>query len=362
MQFCYVHDGAGGNNVKSRAERNEIYSNWIEGAFYHELDLIGPDGQDETLAREDSDVVGNVLIKHSEWRIARLGGDGTGNTSGRYRFVNNTMILGETSERAIGMQQTVASIELHNNVVVRLGGKPGRLITGSDLEGPEPVLVGSHNWIQTGFTDIPTAFTEGLSGTDAGFLDLAKLDLRPSATSPLLEKGTTATSLAAVAIVKALALPTMVPPARALGTEAARPMDATPDLGAFELGAGAPPVVGAAGAAGASGATGTGGAGPAGGSTGVAGAGAASGGAAGAGGLGSAGTGPGASGASGSVGKAGNAGSAAGGTASASGAPSDEDGCQCHQAGGVGRVDGTALGAFVSVVLGWSARRRRGRA
>ncbi len=31
MQFCYMHDGAGGNNVKSRSERNEIYYNWIEG-------------------------------------------------------------------------------------------------------------------------------------------------------------------------------------------------------------------------------------------------------------------------------------------------------------------------------------------
>ena len=39
MQFCWIHDGNGGNNVKSRAERNEIYSNWIEGAFYH-LSLI----------------------------------------------------------------------------------------------------------------------------------------------------------------------------------------------------------------------------------------------------------------------------------------------------------------------------------
>src|SRR5688572_17476563 len=47
MQYCYVHDGNGGNNVKSRAERNEIYFNWIESAYYHELELIGPDGQDE---------------------------------------------------------------------------------------------------------------------------------------------------------------------------------------------------------------------------------------------------------------------------------------------------------------------------
>ena len=43
MQSCWIHDANGGNNVKSRAERNEIYFNWIEGAFYHELELIGPD-------------------------------------------------------------------------------------------------------------------------------------------------------------------------------------------------------------------------------------------------------------------------------------------------------------------------------
>ncbi len=41
MQYCYVHDANGGNNVKSRAGRNEIYYNWIEGATYHELELIG---------------------------------------------------------------------------------------------------------------------------------------------------------------------------------------------------------------------------------------------------------------------------------------------------------------------------------
>ena len=41
MRFSYVHDANGGNSVKSRAARNEIHYNWIEGALYHELDLIG---------------------------------------------------------------------------------------------------------------------------------------------------------------------------------------------------------------------------------------------------------------------------------------------------------------------------------
>ena len=43
MQFCYLHHGNGGNNVKSRCGRNEIYYNWIEGAAFHELECIGAD-------------------------------------------------------------------------------------------------------------------------------------------------------------------------------------------------------------------------------------------------------------------------------------------------------------------------------
>src|SRR6185436_5833994 len=77
LQHSYVHDsdfnnaGNGGNLIKSRAERNEIYYNWLENAFYHELELIGPDpngaqaGWTEALKREDSDVVGNVIVHRS---------------------------------------------------------------------------------------------------------------------------------------------------------------------------------------------------------------------------------------------------------------------------------------------------------
>src|SRR4051812_31982538 len=98
MQHCYMHDGIGGNNVKSRAERNEIYYNWIEGALYHELELIGPDPDGaastwtEGLKREDSDVVGNVLRKTQTSSVVRFGGDGTGQSNGRYRFVANTVL------------------------------------------------------------------------------------------------------------------------------------------------------------------------------------------------------------------------------------------------------------------------------
>ena len=65
MRHCWVHDMNGGNAVKSRAERNEIHFNWLEGTLYHLLELIGPDEGAVTPPpgiREDSDVVGNVLV------------------------------------------------------------------------------------------------------------------------------------------------------------------------------------------------------------------------------------------------------------------------------------------------------------
>ena len=63
LQYSWIHDANGGNNVKSRAARNEIYYNRIEGAYYHELELIGAECCAESVVREDSDVVGNLLVK-----------------------------------------------------------------------------------------------------------------------------------------------------------------------------------------------------------------------------------------------------------------------------------------------------------
>ncbi len=241
MQYCYVHDGVGGNNVKSRSERNEIYYNWIEGAFYHELDLIGPDGQDPNLAREDSDVVGNVLVKHSEWRIARIGGDGTGTTDGRYRFVGNTMVLGAASPTAIGLQQSVATVEMHDNVIIRVGAQGGALWDYNDPEGATPVWFGSNNWIQSGIGNVPASFSGTIAGSDPMFTSSAKSDYRPTKMSPLVDAGTSETSTATPAFVNPLMVPTMVPPSRALGTEAKRPLVGVIDVGAFEFGTGETP-------------------------------------------------------------------------------------------------------------------------
>ena len=155
MQYCYVHDANGGNNVKSRAQRNEIYYNWIEGALYHELELIGPDpggapgGWSVDLAREDSDVVGNVLRKTGTSFVARIGGDGTGWSKGRYRFVNNTIITATGSGAVFRLFDQLESVEMHNNIIVTSGSAGPNVMRAAASEfiwvnGTN--IAGSNNW------------------------------------------------------------------------------------------------------------------------------------------------------------------------------------------------------------------------
>ena len=197
MQFCYLHDGAGGNNVKSRAERNEIFYNWIEGAYYHELELIGADGGDggnPRLKREDSEVMGNVLWKKTKpsgdpdyFSVARIGGDGTGESHGRYRFVNNTVLCG--ARPVFRMFDSLESVEMHNNVFYRIDGNGVQIMrtvealwtTGS------AVISGQNNWVQTGSTQIlPT----GTGREGSGVTNLAAGNVRPLSGSPLANGGT----------------------------------------------------------------------------------------------------------------------------------------------------------------------------
>jgi hypothetical protein len=243
MEHCFVHDGRGGNNIKSRAERNEIYYNWIEGAFYRELELIGPDGQDDGIAREDSDVVGNVLRRTKGSNIARLGGDGTGDTGGRYRFVNNTILVTEGSSAVFQLFDRIESLELHNNVFY--GGKS--IYTDSDASwvSGKAVIAGSNNWVQSGTSAIPTGWTGTITGSDPGFANLAGFDLRPTASSPMVDHGAQSpASPSGFAFVSPLGTPKEVPPARkreASGTGAARPFVGTIDIGAYEYGVGTTP-------------------------------------------------------------------------------------------------------------------------
>jgi MYXO-CTERM domain-containing protein len=251
MQFCFVHDANGGNSVKSRAERNEIYYNWIEGALYHELELIGPDpagGIAEELKREDSDVVGNVLKKTVDFSFVRTGGDGTGQSNGRYRFVNNTFVGFGSGSTAFRIFDGIDSIEMHDNAFFRAGGSFDitRTVEAAWVSGEQ--IAGQNNWLVSGSPEVPSGWTGTLDGTDPGFTDAAANDFTLKSTSALVDKGTLGTSgPPGHAFPSPLARPLFHPPKRALiavGSAEPRPEVGPIDIGAFEWGTGPAPDAG----------------------------------------------------------------------------------------------------------------------
>lgn len=250
MQFCWVHDGNGGNGVKSRAARNEIYYNWIEGSLYHELELIGADGQPEALVREDSDVVGNVLMKgggHSSFYAVRAGGDGTGQSNGRFRFAHNTFIMAADSSGVFRLFDGIESLQVDNNVIWRVGG--GAQVVVRDVEaawvGGTARITGANNWILTAGTGVPAGFTGSVRGANPMLVDVAGNDLRPAAGSPLINAAAATTMApAGAAIPNPLPVPLYMPSRAALAPGAAvpRPSVGAFDIGALEFGSG-PPVM-----------------------------------------------------------------------------------------------------------------------
>lgn len=188
MEHCYLHDQNGGNNVKSRAERNELHYNWIEGARYHEVELIGPDGV-EHHNREDSDVVANVIKKVRPGYVVRVGGDGSGESNGRYRFANNTIVLGPETRAVFRLFNGLESIEMHNNAFFREGGGGVRVLYEDEVRWARgrPLCAGTHNWLPRGSTSIPREWDSTLFGVDPGFI--SPQDLRPAAGSPLIDAG-----------------------------------------------------------------------------------------------------------------------------------------------------------------------------
>jgi hypothetical protein len=194
MRYCYVHDGTGGNNVKSRVTRNEIEYNWIEGAAYHELDLVGPDPKAQKTPAGgvhcDADVIGNVLVKTgtSQGTVARLGSDGTGSSAGRYRIVNNTIVVRTQAAAKFGLfwlKGDVESVGMWNNA---FWSEAGPMNIVREEAGTRPMLSGDGNWAPEGTARMPREWGAA-RGKDPGFLNAATEDYRPRAGSSLIGGG-----------------------------------------------------------------------------------------------------------------------------------------------------------------------------
>ena len=234
MQYCYVHGGTGGNNVKSRVTLNEIRCNWLEGAAFHELDLVGPDPKSQKVGGNvhcDADVAGNVIVvtPASEGTMVRLGSDGTGASRGRYRFAYNTVIVRSKQAAAFGLfwlKGEVDSVEAWNNVFWSETGPLNLMRLESQ---PAPALLGDGNWGPPGMTNIPSGWKMA-EGMDPGFQNEFANDFRLAVVSPLIGKGVVPPQPGIV--------PRGIPPARQLagGKEGVRPAAAARDIGAYPSG------------------------------------------------------------------------------------------------------------------------------
>jgi hypothetical protein len=242
IQFNYIHDASGGLNIKSRAERTEIYFNWIEAAVLNDLDLIGPDAEADD-AREDSDVVGNVIVHTSPYSAARIGDDGTNGTDGRYRFAYNTFVFDGSDGVAIRPQVNIESLEIYNNAFLSMNGAAPRFYRLTEYTGSDPIVMGSHNFIDSAYTDVPAELTDTLDG-DPGIMDLEGLDLRLADGSPLIDAGTEEPVGPSNAIPNPLVDLTYVPPPRTEPTSGMpydRNEEGGADIGAYALGSGTEP-------------------------------------------------------------------------------------------------------------------------
>jgi MYXO-CTERM domain-containing protein len=240
LQHSYVHDGNGGNNFKSRAERNEVYYNWLEAPAYHVFDIIGADGQDPELAREDTDVVGNVLIQTGDWTIARIGGDGTGASSGRYRFAYNTVVVSPNQGTMFRVMDEIESLALHDNAFLLPDGGSPDFIEDEDAVWTtgSPKYAAQNNFVQSGIS-APSFFSGTVSGADAALTDYAAGNFVPTAPSPLVDAGAPGSGPSGYELPNPLLVPLNVPPVRSVDpslTAHARPSGGTPDIGAYEVG------------------------------------------------------------------------------------------------------------------------------
>ena len=161
VRFCYSHDANYSIGLKTRARRNNIYYNVFENNPATAMDLLGPDFGDgfnpepppghydenyegqtkqelrkidptygEDYFREDSDVVGNLIIMNHAGNVARIGGDGgsgsnerSGTSFGRMRFVNNTIVYNTSGSpyRGIRLTHGMGSVDYHNNILYSTG-------------------------------------------------------------------------------------------------------------------------------------------------------------------------------------------------------------------------------------------------
>lgn len=109
----------------------------------------------EGVAREDSDVVGDVLVKRGDgeaFAVVRFGGDGTGQSLERYCFAFNTVLVAPGAGAAVfRLFSGLESVEMHSNIFAMRGGGTVNLLREVEAERTSGrAVAGTNNWVPTG--------------------------------------------------------------------------------------------------------------------------------------------------------------------------------------------------------------------
>lgn len=259
MQFNYVHDGNGGNLLKSRHHRNEIYYNWFENSRYQEIELIGPDceawGGQPPAIEGNSDLVGNVVIHRNGWaNVIRAGGDLNGRSAGRVRMVNNTILIDRPGgATGVLVQLGLKALEMHNTLVYQPGGSPTLVRENTTADTPAcgvrdtrpwtdgvRRVSGTTNWVQSSASNVPppAEWIGTIRGSDPGLVSSEIKPVRLRSDSPLRGAGST-TFVGAPGLPpfpNALSLPEFEPAYRIKlqASPSHRTWPSLPSIGAYE--------------------------------------------------------------------------------------------------------------------------------
>ena len=232
--------GANGNALKDRSAGCVVRYNYIEGGN-RQLDLVEADGSGiNTLAGYGTThVYGNVLIEPNgagNSQIIHYGGDnGTTSTyrKGTLHLYANTIVSNRTGNTTLVRLSTNSeTCDCRNNVIYVSAA--GSFLGLVDDTG---VLNYRNNWLKTGYINshsgTPTGTVSNLGGNVVGsapsFLNEAGQDFSLGATSTCINAGT---ALNAAVLPTHNAIRHYVKHRQ----DSARPVDATFDIGAYEVG------------------------------------------------------------------------------------------------------------------------------
>jgi hypothetical protein len=232
IQYSYIHDSTNGQNVKSRGHYTELFYNLIAYSQDGEIGLVD-DPSETGLPDSNAVLIGNVVVSKPRMsgynccRFVWFGQDSGGPHTGTLYAFNNTFVAAETRINFLDANTTGSAIVASNNI----------FFGSQSLRASSFSLSGGNNWASSG-----TASPAGLSGTVLGadplFVVPGSRDYRLQASSPCIDKGTSA-----LTYLDGSGNPQPGAPLDEYVLDLqgmTRPSDAHLDIGAFEYGTGSP--------------------------------------------------------------------------------------------------------------------------